>query len=182
MVDNMYEVLVVCEGLESKLMLESNREGCDKIEAGDFGNQILLAKLAFSLFCVYPDQSSKILSRQCQLCPVLPALVITLVCCRAAEAESQTDDETEDGKKELIDTHCSVLVFAELSSSESYPEMRVCICELEIPRKKQYLWCFVTAQRYTTPTMHSFSEEYLRTIVHKLGDAGDHSGPSTDEK
>lgn len=103
MADNVFEVIVVREWLKTELVLEGDGKGRDEIEAGDFGNQILLALFTWTLFGMYPDQSSEVVGGQSKLCPVLSTFVVTLVCCRTAETESQTDDETEDCEKKLID-------------------------------------------------------------------------------
>ena len=58
-----------------------------------------------ALIDVNPDKAGEILGRECQLCPVFAAIIVALVCCGASEAESETNDETENGKQELIDAY-----------------------------------------------------------------------------
>jgi hypothetical protein len=57
-----------------------------------------------ALVDVDPDEAGEVLGREGQLRPVLAAVVVALVCRGAAEAESETDDEAENGEQELVDT------------------------------------------------------------------------------
>lgn len=50
-----------------------------------------------------PNQARKVLRDKGQLRPVLAALVVALVGSGRAEAQCQTDDETEDSEKQLVD-------------------------------------------------------------------------------
>jgi len=104
--DEVLEVVVVDVGFEAEPVLEGHSEGCDHVEAVDFGEEVLLAEfgiLVVALVDVDPDEAGEVLGRVGQLRPVLTAIVVTLVCRGAAEAESETDDETEDGEQELGD-------------------------------------------------------------------------------
>jgi len=53
---------------------------------------------------VYPDEASKILGRESELCPVFAAIIVALVGGGTSEAQCETDDESEDGKQKLVDT------------------------------------------------------------------------------
>jgi hypothetical protein len=93
--------------LESKLVLESDSVCSDQVEAVDFGEKILLAKLSvlFMPFIdVDPDKAGQVLRCESELSPVFATVVIALVGRGASEAQCETDDETEDGKQELVDT------------------------------------------------------------------------------
>jgi hypothetical protein len=55
-----------------------------------------------ALLSVNPNQASKVLRCETELRPVLAAFVVALVGGGAAEGKSETDNETEDCKEELI--------------------------------------------------------------------------------
>lgn len=105
----MLQIVVMYVWLKSKLVLERDGVCGDQIKAVDLGEKILFAKLpAFlmSFIDVDPDKSSKILGRQCELCPVFAAVVVALVGRGASEAQCETDDEPKNGKQELVDADC----------------------------------------------------------------------------
>lgn len=104
MADKRLQVLVMHERLESEFVLQRHGEGDDQVHAADFVEQVLLAQLTLALVNVHPDQTGQILRRQRQLCPVFSSFIVPFVRGGAAEAERQTDDETEDCEKELADT------------------------------------------------------------------------------
>jgi hypothetical protein len=100
-----FKIVVVGKRLESKLVLEGNRKGYDKIHASNLCDQVVLAELAISFIRVDPNQARKILGSESQLGPVFASFAVSFVCGRATEAESETDDETEDCEEELVDTN-----------------------------------------------------------------------------
>ena len=82
-----------------------------------------------TLVGVNPDQTREILRCKRELRPILPAFVVALVGCRGAEAESETDNETEDGEKELVDADCSLRVnlgLIEILNEATYGHTRIC--------------------------------------------------------
>lgn len=94
------------EWLKPELVLECDRECGNQIEAIDFGKKILFAELgvlAMSFIDMNPDKASKILGCKSELSPIFATVVVALVGSRASEAECKTDDETENGKQELVD-------------------------------------------------------------------------------
>jgi hypothetical protein len=93
-------------GLKSELVLECDCVGSDQIEAVDLGEKILFAErsvLLMSFVDVDPDETGKILGRKSKLCPVFATIIVALVGRGASEAQGKTDDETKDGKQELVD-------------------------------------------------------------------------------
>lgn len=60
-----------------------------------------------ALVDVDPDKTRQVLRDKRELRPVLSTFIVTLICGGAAEAESKTDDETEDCEEELIDADCT---------------------------------------------------------------------------
>ena len=87
----------------------------DQVEAVDLGEKILFPKLSvllMSFIDMDPDEASKILGRQGELCPVFAAVVVALVGRRAPETECETDDESKNGKQELIDADWGWSIYA----------------------------------------------------------------------
>jgi hypothetical protein len=62
-----------------------------------------LAVLFMSFVYMDPDQASKVLRCESELCPVFAAVIVTLVGSGASEAQCETDNETKNRKQELID-------------------------------------------------------------------------------
>jgi hypothetical protein len=101
--------------LKSKLVLECDSVCGDQIEAIDFGEKILFAKLSGLLMPfidVDPDKAGQVLRRESKLSPVFATVVVALIGSGASEAQCETDDETENGKQELVDTDWVRLVQA----------------------------------------------------------------------
>jgi hypothetical protein len=59
---------------------------------------------------VNPDKTCKILGHKSELCPVFAAVIVALVGRRTSEAQRQTDDETKNGKQELVDANWRWLI------------------------------------------------------------------------
>jgi hypothetical protein len=93
-------------GLKSEFVLERDCVGGDQVEAVDLCEKILFAELSVllvSLIDVDPDEASQILGGESELCPVFAAVIVALVGRGASEAQCETDDETKNGKEELVD-------------------------------------------------------------------------------
>jgi hypothetical protein len=102
------EVIIVHIRFEAKPVLQRDRVGCDQVEAVDLGEEVLFAELGIfgvSLVYVNPDETCEVLRCERQLRPVFATVVVALICGGATEAEGKTNDETEDGEKELIDAN-----------------------------------------------------------------------------
>ena len=103
----MLQIVVMYVWLKSKLVLERDSVCGNQVKAVDLGEKILfpnLSVLFMSFIDVDPDKASKILGRQCELCPVFSAVVVALIGRGASEAQCETDDEPKNGKQELVDT------------------------------------------------------------------------------
>ena len=99
--DERFEVLVVGVGFEAEAVLERDGEGADEVQRGQFGEQVGLAVLAFSLLGVHPDEPGQVPGGLDELGPVFAAFDVALVGARGAEGDAQTDDETEHGEQEI---------------------------------------------------------------------------------
>jgi hypothetical protein len=104
--DQVLQVVVMYVGLKSEFVLERDCVGGDQVEAVDLCEKILFAELSVllvSLIDVDPDEASQILGGESELCPVFAAVIVALIGRGASEAQCETDDETKNGKEELVD-------------------------------------------------------------------------------
>lgn len=104
------QVFVVCVGFEAEVMFKRDSEANDEVHACEFCKEVLLPEISFSLFGVYPDKAGQVVGCEHQLGPVFSAFAISFVGCRAAEAQSEGDDKTEDGKEDGVYADCTVSI------------------------------------------------------------------------
>ena len=91
---------------EAELVFERNGVGHNQIETIDLGEKVLFTELGVLLVSfvdVDPDQACEVLRCESELRPVFATVIVALIGGGTTKAEGETDDETEDGKKELID-------------------------------------------------------------------------------
>jgi hypothetical protein len=112
--DHVLEVFVVGVRLEAKTVFERHGERNDKVKCADFGEEVLLSEdgVGVALFGVHPDETFVVLRYKGELGPVFTSLVVALVGGGRAEAESETDDETEHCEEKLVDSDFSMSVIA----------------------------------------------------------------------
>ena len=112
--DHVLKVFVVGVRLEAETVLECHGERNDEVQCADFGEKVLLSedRVGVALFGVNPDETGEMLRHKAELGPVFTSLVVALVGGGRAEAESETDDETEHCEEELVDSDFSMSVIA----------------------------------------------------------------------
>jgi hypothetical protein len=96
-------------------MFEGNSVSGDQVEAVNLGEEVLFAELGVflvALIDVNPDKARKVLRCEGQLRPVFAAVIVALIGSGAAEAQSKTDNKTENGEQKLVDTDWLLLDLA----------------------------------------------------------------------
>lgn len=103
----MLQIFVVRVWLEAQPVLERHGKRNDEVQRADLGEEIFLAcdGVVVALLGVHPDEAREVLADEGQLGPVLAAFIVALVGRGGAEAERETDDETQDREEELVDAH-----------------------------------------------------------------------------
>lgn len=133
MANQVLQIVVMHKWFKSELVLERDRKSGNQVEAVDFGEKILLAELrvlAVPFINMDPDEASKILRCKLKLSPVFAAVVVALVGRGTSEAQCETDDETKNGKQELIDTDwrmVSTALRSNRASVRAYGRVRILI-------------------------------------------------------
>lgn len=97
------EIGVVDTGLESKPVLDGAGKCIEQVDGRKLIQQILLAKVAFTLCGVDPDSPRQVLADKHELTPVLATFGVALIGRACSEGDGQTDDKTKNSQKQTAD-------------------------------------------------------------------------------
>jgi hypothetical protein len=102
MTDKVLQIRVCTVRLESQSVLKGNRERDNKVHSANLLEDSLARVLVRDVLGMNPKDTTECLRSHGKHAPVSTAFSITLVCSGGSERQTQTDNETQDGKQNRV--------------------------------------------------------------------------------